>query len=264
MSFGLKNAGATYQSLMDKVLAPMLGRNVHAYVDDMVVTSQERGRHVADLEELFATIAKYRLKLNLENCVFGVEAGKFLGFLLIERGIDANPEKCVAILAMKSPASVKEVQQLTGRMAALSRFVSAGGDKGHPYFQCLRRNSWFVWTAECEEVFLKLKKYLAAPPVLCKPQLGVPLRLYFAVTERAISSVLVQEQDQTQRPIYFVSKVLQGPEVRYQALEKAALAVVFSARRLRHYFQSFTMVVMTDLLIQKVLKKPDVAKRMVR
>jgi len=76
--------------------------------------------------------------------------------------------------------------------------------------------------------------------------------------------VLVQDQDQIQRPIYFVSKVLQGPEVRYQALEKAALAVVFSARRLRHYFQSFTVLVMTDLPIQKVLKKPDVAGRMVK
>ena len=193
MSFGLKNAGTTYQWLMDKVLAPMLGRNVHAYVDDMVVTSQERGQHIADLEELFTTIAKYRLKLNPEKCVFRVEADKFLGFLLIERGIDANPEKCAAILAMRSPASVKEVKQLTGRMAALSRFVSAGGDKSHPYFQCLRRNSRFVWTEECEAAFLKLKEYLAAPPVLGKPQMGVLLRLYFAVNERAISSVVVQE-----------------------------------------------------------------------
>jgi len=197
MSFGLKNAGATYQRLMDKVLAPMLGRNVQAYMDDMVVTSQERGQHAADLEELFATIAKYRLKLNPEKCVFGVEAGKFIGFALIERGIEANPEKCAAILAMRSTTSVKEVQQLTGRMAALSRFVSAGGDKGHPYFQCLKRNSRFVWTEVCEATFLKLKEYLTAPPVLCKPQTGRPLRLYFAVTERAISSVLIQEQDQT-------------------------------------------------------------------
>ena len=93
-----------------------------------------------------------------------------------------------------------------------------------------------MWTAECEEAFLKLKEYLAAPPVLCKPHLGVPLRLYFSVTKRAISSVFVQEQNQMQRPIYFVRKVLQGPEVRYQALEKAALAMVFSVRRLRHYF----------------------------
>jgi len=109
MPFGLKNAGATYQRLMDKILATMLGRNVQAYVDDMVVTSQERERHTADLEELFATIAKYRLKLNPEKCVFGVEEGKFLGFMLTERGIEANPDKCATIIAMRSPASVKEV-----------------------------------------------------------------------------------------------------------------------------------------------------------
>jgi len=72
-------------------------------------------------------------------------------------------------------------------MAALSRFLSAGRDKGHPYLQCLRRNNRFIWTRECEEAFLKLKKYLASLPVLYKPQLGTPFCLYFAVTERAIS-----------------------------------------------------------------------------
>ena len=158
MPFGLKNAGATYQRLMDRVLSPMLGRNVHAYVDDMVVTSQEKRHHATDLEELFTTIAKYRLKFNPEKCIFGVEAGKFLGFLLTERGIEANPEKCAAIVAMRSPTTVKEVQQLTGRLAALSRFMSAGGEKGHPYFQCRKRNSRFLWTQECEEAFIKLKQ----------------------------------------------------------------------------------------------------------
>jgi len=78
-------------------------------------------------------------------------------------------------------------------MVALSRFLLAEGDKVHPYFLCLKRNSRFVWTKECEEVFLKLKEYLTSPPVLCKPQMGTPLRWYFAVTDRAISSVLVQE-----------------------------------------------------------------------
>jgi len=237
---------------------------VQAYVDDMVVTSQEKSKHVADLEELFTTIAKFKLKLNPEKFIFSVEAGKFLGFLLTERGIEANPDKCAAILAMRNPATVKEVQQLTGRMAALSRFVSASGEKGHPYFQCLQRNNKFAWTKECEVAFVKLKEYLASPPVPCKPRAGIPLRLYFAVTERAVSAVLAEDQDQAQKPIYFVSKVLQGPETRYQALEKAALAVVFSARRLRHYFHSFTIVVMTDLPIQKVFKKPDVAGRMVK
>ncbi|XP_068486854.1 uncharacterized protein [Phaseolus vulgaris] len=264
MPFGLKKCRRHLPEADGQGPCTHARRNVQAYVDDMVVTSHERGQHAADLEELFATISRYHLKLNPEKCIFGVEAGKFLGFMLTERGIEANSDKCAAIIAMRSPTSVKEVQQLTGRMAALSRFVSAGGQKGNIYFQCLKRNSRFAWTDECEAAFLKLKEYLAMPPVLCKPQVGVPLRLYFAVTEWAISYVLVQEQDQVQKPIYFVSKALQGPELRYQLLEKATLAVVFSARRLRHYFHSFTMVVMTNLPIQKVLQKPDVVGRMVR
>ena len=165
---------------------------------------------------------------------------------------------------MKSPATVKEVQQLTRRMAALSRFLWAGGDKGYPYFQCLKKNNRFVWTSECEKAFLKLKEYLASLPVLCKSLPSTPLCLYFAVTKRAISSIIVQERDQLQKPIYFVTKVLQGPEIRYQAIEKAALTVVFVARRLRHYFQSFTVIVMTNLPIRKVLQKLDVAGRMLR
>jgi len=119
-----------------------------------------------------------------------------------------------------------------------------------------------VWTNECEELFLKLKEYLASPPMMCKPLPGTPLHLYFAITKRAISSVIVQEQDHVQRLIYFINKVLQGPEVHYQAIKKATLAVVFAARRLRH-FQSFTVIVMTDLPIRKVLQKPNVAGRMV-
>jgi len=105
-------------------------------------------------------------------------------------------------------------------MAALSRFLSVGGDKGYPYFQCLKKNNRFTWTSEFEEAFLKLKEYLASLSVLCKPLPSILHRLYFAVTDRVISSVIVQEQ--VQRPIYFASKVLQGPEVRYQAIEKCS------------------------------------------
>jgi len=100
----------------------------------MVVTSVEKEQHVVDLEKLFATIAKYNLKLNPEKCVFGIEAGKFLRFVLTERGIEANPNKFAAIIEMRSPATVKEVQQLTRRMATLSRFLSASEDKGYPHF----------------------------------------------------------------------------------------------------------------------------------
>jgi len=106
----------------------------------------EKDQHVTDLEELFMTIAKYNLKLNPEKCVYRVEVGKFLGFCLTERGIEANLDKCAAIIGMRSPVNVKEVQQLTKQMIALSRILSASGDKGYPYFQCLKNNNWFFWT----------------------------------------------------------------------------------------------------------------------
>jgi len=178
------------------ILTPMLGRNVQAYVDDMVVTSKEKKQHVIDLEELFMTIGKYNLKLNLEKCVFGVEAGKFFWFMLTERGIKANLDKCVTTIEMRSPTTVKEVQQLTGQMTALSRFLSASVDKGYSYFQCLKKNNRFVWTSECEEAFVQLKEYLASLPVLGNPMANVPLRLYFSIKDRAISLVIVKDQGQ--------------------------------------------------------------------
>jgi len=187
------------------------------------------------------TIAKYNLKLNLEKCVFGVEAGKFLGFLLTERGIEANPNKCVAIIGNEKPHQCEGDLTVNWTHDRLSHFLSASGDKGYPYFQCLKKNSRFVLTSECEEAFTKLQEYLASPPVLGKPIPGTPIRLYFVITYQAISSIILQDEDEIQKSVYFVSKVLQGPKTRYQTIEKAALIVVFTARRLCHYFKSFTV-----------------------
>jgi len=120
-------------------------------------------------------------------------------------------------------------------------------------------HTWFN-----KKAFIRLKEYLASPPVLCQSLLGTPLHLYFAVTDREISSVIVQEQNKAQKPVYFVSKVLQGPETCYQAIEKVAFVVVFAVWRLRHYFQSFIVIVMTNLPIRMVLQKPDIASQMVR
>nr|KYP76256.1 Retrovirus-related Pol polyprotein from transposon 17.6 [Cajanus cajan] len=264
MPFGLKNAGATYQSLMDKVLVNQLGRNVEAYVDDMVVKSMSLDRHLYDLQELFETIGKYQLKLNPEKCSFGVQAGKFLGFLLTHHGIEANPEKCSAIINMRSPTTVKEVQQLVGRMASLSRFLSKATDKALPLFQCLRKNDHFIWTTECEEAFLELKKSLTSPPILTKPRPSIPLLVYISASNQDVSAVLVQEQEGSQVLVYFVSRVLQGAEARYQKIEKLALAILVTARKLRHYFQSYEVLVQTDHPIRQVLQKPDLAGRMMK
>nr|KYP59710.1 Retrovirus-related Pol polyprotein from transposon 17.6 [Cajanus cajan] len=264
MPFGLKNAGATYQRLMDKVLADQLGRNVEAYVDDMVVKSPSVSRHFSDLQESFDTLARYQLKLNPAKCSFGVQAGKFLRFLLTHRGIEANPDKCSAIINMRSPAMIKEAQQLTGRMASLSRFLSKAADKSLPLFQCLRKNDRFAWTEECEKAFGELKQALTSPPILTKPQTDLPLLVYLSASESAVSTVLVQERGNSQLPIYFVSRVLQGAEVHYQKIEKLALTIVIIAWKLRHYFHSYEMVIRTDHPIRQVLQKPDLAGRMMK
>ncbi|XP_057432567.1 uncharacterized protein LOC130725345 [Lotus japonicus] len=206
MPFGLKNAGATYQRLMDKKFSSQVGRNMEVYVDDMIVKSAKSSDHDDDLREAFAQLRKYRMKLNPEKCSFGIQGGKFLGFMITSRGIEVNPDKGKAILEMKSPTNVKEVQRLTGRMAALARFLPMAGDKAAPFFTCLKKNSKFQWTEACEQAFTKLKESLATLPVLSKPTPGVPLTLYLAVTDRAVSTVLLQEEGKRQ-------KVLQKPDL---------------------------------------------------
>ena len=125
MPFGLKNAGATYQRLMNKMFAPQIGRNVQVYVDDMLVKSQREEDHLEDLKETFNTLRSYNMKLNPGKCAFGVTAGKFLGFMVSQRGIKANPDKIRAIIEMKPPRNVKEVQSLNGKMAALKAYLFA-------------------------------------------------------------------------------------------------------------------------------------------
>ncbi|RDY14738.1 hypothetical protein CR513_00140, partial [Mucuna pruriens] len=109
MPFSLKNTGATYQCLMDKIFKDMIGIDVEVYVDDMVEKSTMAGEHCVALERVYDILRKHQLRLNPGKCSFGVQAGKFLGFMLTKRGIEANPEKCQEIIGMRSPQSMKEV-----------------------------------------------------------------------------------------------------------------------------------------------------------
>ena len=114
MYFGLKNAEATYQRLVNHMFHPQIGRNVEVYMDDMLVKSLDVGKNLDDLQKTFNTLRRYNMKLNPSKCAFGVASGKFLGFMVSHRGIKANPEKIKATLDMKPPQSIKEVQSLTG------------------------------------------------------------------------------------------------------------------------------------------------------
>ena len=138
------------------------------YIDDMLVKSPTAELHIAHLSEAFQILREYNMKLNLAKCAFEVSARKFLGFIVNNRGIEANSDKIKAVLDMPSPSGIKEVQRLTGRIATLSRFVSKASDKCQPFFQVLKKA--FQWDTKCEEAFSALKTYLSSPP----PHSGKP------------------------------------------------------------------------------------------
>ena len=144
------------------------------------------------------------MKLNLSKCAFRVSLGKFLGFMVSRRGIEANLKKVRAILEMSSPKTVKEVQSLIGRVAALNRFVSKATDKCLPFFKKLKRA--FVWTKECETAFQELKRYLSNPLLLSPSKEGEDLFLYLVVSIMIISATLIREENKVQLPMYYVSQ----------------------------------------------------------
>ncbi|XP_057719758.1 uncharacterized protein LOC130934187 [Arachis stenosperma] len=163
---------------------------------------------------------------------------------------------------MKSPGCIKDVQRLTGRLTTLSRFLGASTAKALPFFNLIGKGIAFEWTPACEDAFKHFKEILAAPPVLGKPKVREPLYLYLAITEGALAAVLVREEGKAQQPIYFVSRALQRAEARYSKLERLALALLTSSRRLKQYFQGHRIVVRTDQGIRQVLQKPDLVGRM--
>ena len=153
MPFGLKNVGATYQRMVTKMFSELLGRTVEVYIDDMVVKSVKGADHMEDLEQVFDILRRHNLKLNASKCAFGVGSGKFLGFLVTQRGIEANSDQIAAIQGLQSPKNVREVQRLTGMAAALNRFISRSAEKCRPFFDLIKKGKGFAWSEESDHAF---------------------------------------------------------------------------------------------------------------
>ena len=262
MLFGLKNAGATYQRLVNRMFQKQIGVTMEVHIDDMLVKSTTTEIHIAHLSEAFQILRSYNMKLNPAKCAFGVSAGKFLGFIVNHRGIEANPDKIKAVLDMPSPSGIKEVQRLTGRIAALSRFVSRASDKCQPFFQVLKKA--FQLNAKCEEAFSALKTYLSSPPILVSPIEGELLTLYLAISNFSTSAVLVKDKERVQYPVYYCSRALRGAEERYPRMEKLILALITAARKLHPYFQAHTIAVPTEFPMKQVLHKPETSGRLMK
>jgi hypothetical protein len=209
-------------------------------VDDIAVMSKKQDDLIADLQETFNNLRKYNMMLNPTKCVFGVPAGQILGFIASHRGIKVNSEKIRAILDISRPNDLKDVQQLTGCMAAVSRFISPLGEKALPLYKLMKKLDKFIWTDEVDAALKDLKRVLSTAPVLVAPEDQEPMLLYMAATNRVVSIVIVVEHKEeaqeygVQRPVYYVSKVLTESKQRYPHYQKLAYGVFLASHKLRH------------------------------
>ena len=266
MPFGLKNAGATYQRADTTIFHDMMHKDVEVYVDDMIVKSQGRADHLAALQRFFERIRQFRLRLNPKKCTFGVTSGKLLGHIVIERGIEVDPEKTKAILDMPAPRTEKEIRGFLGRLQYISRFIARLTDICEPIFRLLRKNQPTVWNDDCQRAFEKIKECLLSPPVLVPPTSGRPLLLYLSVSDIDLGCMLAQLDDSgKERAIYYLSKRMLEYECKYLMIERLCLALVWATRRFRHYVTEYSILLVSRFdPLRYLFDRPVLTGRLMR
>ena len=247
MPFGLKNVDATYQWLMTKIFKSLIGRIVKVYIDDIMVKSKTHGEHVQHLEETFGLMMAYNMKLNPSKYTFGVDASKFLGFMVTQRGIKVNSDQIRVIIETFALSNKKELQCLTGRLAALRCFIARFTDKLRSFYLTLKGASAIGWTDKCGREFYEVKSYLTQPLILSSPQSGEQLYMYLAMFDCAISVVLFHYiRDKEQRLVYYVNKAMVDVKTRYSKMEQTNLALKSAAQKLCPYFQAHQVTILTN------------------
>ena len=241
-----------------------MGKNIEVYIDDMVVKSKIVFEHIKDLTNIFEILRGHKLRLNASKCSFGVGSGKFLGYMVTHRGIEVNPDQIKVINNLQPPRNPKEVQKLTGMTVALNRFIFRSVDRCRPFFLLMNKWKGFEWTEECARAFQQLKEYLSHPPIMSSLGTDEVLFAYIVVAPHAVSLVLIRVDSGRQQPVYYVSKSLHETEIRYLPLEKEILAVVHGTRKLPHYFQAHTVVILTQLPLKAILRSADYTGRIAK
>ena len=224
---------------MTKNFKPLISQIVEVYIDDIVVKSKTKSEHALHLVETFRLMRSYNMNLYLSKYAFCISVGKFMGFMVTQRGIEVNPDQIRVVMEM-SALSNRELQRLTGRLAALGRFIARFIDKLWPFFLALKGENTTGWTNDCKQALEKIKRYFTQPPILSCLEPGEQLYMYY------------------------VSKAMVGIETRYFKMEQTTLALKSAAQKLRPYFQAHQVTMLTNQPLRSILHRLDLSKRMLK
>ena len=266
MPFGLCNAPATFQRLMESVLSGLAREKCLVYLDDVLVIGSTFQEHLKNLREVFTRLAKAGLKLKPSKCKLIRKELDFLGYVVSRNGISVDPKKVSAVTKFQTPVDVKSLRAFLGLASYYRRFVPAFSSVANPLYSLTRKDVAFVWSQECDTAFTQLKELLTQAPVLAYPSFGRDFLLETDASGVGLGAILSQKQeDGSIRPIAFASRTLLTHEKNYGISELEALAVVWAVKHFRHYIYGYHCTVFTDHeALKSLLNTPQPSGKLAR
>lgn len=246
MPFGLCNAPATFQRLMDKFVNGLRAQCVLCYLDDVIIRSDTFEHHMQDLREVFTKLREYNLRANREKCKFGCTKIKYLGHLIVPEGIKADPDKVSAVTDRPEPKNLKQLISFLQTASWYRRFIPNFAEIARPLTNLTKKKVIWHWDKEQKEAYEALKTALTTTPVLKQAVFEAPFTIKTDASNYAIGAALVQGEGKNEHPIEYASRLLTPAEINYSVTEKEALAIVWAISRFRGYIEGAKFLTITD------------------
>lgn len=246
MPFGLKNAPATFQRLIDKFRSGLGETLILSYLDDIIVLSDTFEKHITDLEAVFQRLALFKLNANREKCHFGCSRVKYLGFWITPKGLEVDQEKVSSIQKIPPPTNVKEVQSFLQTCSWFRRYIQNFAEKSKPLSDLTKKKTPWQWGFPQQQAFELLKNCLLTPPILTQADGTKPYILRTDASNYALGAVLLQGHGAEEKVIEYASRLLNQAEQNYSTTEREALAVVWALKKFRGYVEGSSITVATD------------------
>jgi hypothetical protein len=266
MPFGLCNAPSAFQRAMTAIFSDLLHKSMSVFIDDFS-TQTNAANHYDMLRECFVRCRHNQLALNPTKVYLGVQKGVLLGYVVSKAGKEPDPEKVRVILNLEPPTTVRGIQQALGHFGWYRDIMPNYATAAIPLTNLTRKGVKFVWTLDCQEGFDALKAKLTTFPCLVTPDWEKPFHVYCDASAVAVGATLCQPHDPggKDRPIAFASRQLTISERNYSTTDRECLAMVFSAKKFRHYLLLNPVVFFVDhLALRYMVNKPDLSGRVAR